>query len=169
MTSKICDIETNKELIVPYDCMKPCRSPPGGFVPPANTPHAPMQPPNELRSNSSPAKCHSCFCEAPITCTPSDAVPVSSSVPTIQSAPHTMFASSPVANDNPAEPSAPLEEKKDFQTAHLIPPCVIPFMFLKSLNPQINPSTLLFPPRPFVMTHFLSSTPSFLLPGPFSP
>ena len=69
MTYKIREIETNKELIVHYDRMKPCRSPPGGFVPPANTPSAPMQPPNELTSNSTPAKCHSCFCEAPITCT----------------------------------------------------------------------------------------------------
>ena len=59
MTYKIREIETNKELIVHYDRMKPCRSPPGGFVPAANTPSAPMQPPNELASNSTPAKCHS--------------------------------------------------------------------------------------------------------------
>ena len=112
MTYKICDIETNKELIVNYDCMKPCRSPPGGFVPPANTPSAPMQPPNELASNSTPAKCHSCFCEPPITCTSTvDPVLVSSSVPIIQPALPTTFASSPVANDNPPEPSAPLEEE----------------------------------------------------------
>ena len=93
--------------------MKPCRSPSGGFVPPANTPPAPMQPPNELPSISSPAKCHSCFCEAPITSTPTfDPVPMSSLVPIIQPAPPTTFASSPVANDNPPEPSAPLEEEK---------------------------------------------------------
>ena len=69
LTYKIREIETNKELIVHYDRMKPCRSPPGGFVPPVNTPSAPMQPPNELASNFTPAKCHSCFCEAPITFT----------------------------------------------------------------------------------------------------
>ena len=106
------EIETNKELIVHYDCMKPCRSPPGGFVPPANTPSALMQPPNELASNSTPAKCHSCFCETPITCTSTvDPVPVSSSVPIIQPAPPTTFSSSPVANDNPPEPCAPPEEE----------------------------------------------------------
>ena len=55
---------------------------------------------------------HSCFCEAPITCTSTvDPVPVSSSVPIVQPAPPTTFASSPVANDNPPEPSAPLEEE----------------------------------------------------------
>ena len=112
MTYKICEIETYKEFIVHYDCMKPCRSPPGGFVPPANTPPAQMQPPNELASNSTPAKCHSCFCEAPITCTPTvGPAPVSNSVPIIQPAPHTTFASSPVASDSPHEPSAPLEEE----------------------------------------------------------
>ena len=104
MTYKICEIETNKELIVHYDRIKPCRSSPGGFVPPANTPPAPMKPPNELPSNSTPAKCHSCFCEAPITCT-------STVDPVIQPAPPTTFASSPVANDNPPEPSEPLEEE----------------------------------------------------------
>ena len=112
MTYNICEIETNKELIVHYDRMKPCRSPPRGFVPPANTPHAPMQPPNERPSNSSPPKCHSCFCEAPITCTPtSGPVPVSNSVPIYQPAPPTSFASSPVTNDNPPETSGPLEEE----------------------------------------------------------
>ena len=70
MTYKIREIETNKELIVHHDRMKPCRLPPGGFVPPANTPSAPMQQPIELASNSSPAKFHSRFCEAPITCAP---------------------------------------------------------------------------------------------------
>ena len=99
-------------MIVHYDRMKPCRSPPGGFVPPANTPPAPMQPPNELASNSTPAKCHSCFCEAPITCSSTvGPVPVSSSVSITTPAPLTTFASSPVANDNPPEPSAPLEEE----------------------------------------------------------
>ena len=92
--------------------MKRCRSLPGGFVPPANTPPAQMQPPNELASNSSPVKCHSCFCEAPITATPTvDPVPVSSLVPIIQPAPPTTFALSPVAKDNPAQPFAPLEEE----------------------------------------------------------
>ena len=104
MTYKIFEIETNKELIVQYDRMKPCRSPPGGFVLPANTPPVPMQPPNELASNSTPAKCHSCFCEAPITCNSTvDSV--------IQPEPPTTFASSPAANDNPPAPSAPLEEE----------------------------------------------------------
>ena len=112
MTYKIREIETNKELIVHYDRMKPCRSPPGGFIPAASTPSAPMQPPNELASNSTPAKCHSCFCEAPITCAlPIGPVPVSSSVPISQPAPPITFASSPVANDNPPELSAPLEEE----------------------------------------------------------
>ena len=36
---------------------------------------------------------------------------MSSSVPIFQPAPPTTFASSPVANDNPPEPSAPLEEE----------------------------------------------------------
>ena len=112
ITYKIREIETNKELIVHYDRMKPCRSPHGGFVPPANTPPAPMQPPNVLASNSTPAKCHSCFCEALITCTSTvDPVPVLKSVPIIQPAQPTTLASSPVANDNRPEPSAPLEEE----------------------------------------------------------
>ena len=111
MTYKICDIETNKELIVHYDRMKPCCSPPGSIVPPPNTVPAPLQPPNELPSNSFPAKCHSCLCEAPITCTlTADHGSLSSSVPIIQPAPPTTFASSTVVNDNPREPSAPLED-----------------------------------------------------------
>ena len=111
MTYKICEIETNKELIVHYDRRKPRRSPPGGFLPPANTPPATMQPPNGLVSTSTTAKCH-CFCEAPITCAlPIGPVSVSSSVPINQPAPSTTFASSPVANDNPPEPSAPLDEE----------------------------------------------------------
>ena len=112
MNYKICEIETNKEFVVHYDRMKPSRSPPGGFVPPGNTPSAPMQPPKELASNSTPAKCHSCFCKAPIACAPPiGPVAVSSLVPIIQPAPPTTFASSSVANDNPPEPSAPLEEE----------------------------------------------------------
>ena len=112
MTYKICEVATNKELIVHYDRMKLCRSPPGGFVPPANTPSAPMQPPNELASNSTPAKCHSCFCEAPITSAATvGPVPVSYSVPIFQPAPPTSFASSPVASDNPLDPSAPLQDE----------------------------------------------------------
>ena len=92
--------------------MKPCRSPLGGFVPPANTPPAAMQAPNDLSSNSSPAKCHSCFCEASITWTLTvGPVPVSSSVPIFQPAPQTPFVLSPVANENPPEPSAALEEE----------------------------------------------------------
>ena len=112
MTYKIGEIETNKELMVRYDGMEPCRSPPGGFAPPANTPSAPMQQPNEIASNSTPAKYHSCFFETPITCTPTVGLaPVSSSVPIIQPAPPTTFASSPVANDNNPEPSVALEEE----------------------------------------------------------
>ena len=112
MTYKIRERETNKELIVHYDRMKTFRSPPGGFVPPANTPLAPIHPPNEVLSNCSAAKCHTCFCEAPVACTPtSDPVPVSSSVPIFQPAPPTTFASSPGSNDNPLEPSAPLVEE----------------------------------------------------------
>ena len=112
MTYKICEIETNQELIIHYDRMKHCRSPPRGFVPPADIPPAPMQPPNELASNSSPANCRSCFCEGPVTCTSTvDPVPVSSSVPMRQPASPTTFASSPVANDSPPEPSLPLEEE----------------------------------------------------------
>ena len=104
MTYKNCEIETTTEWIVNYNRMKLCPSPPDGFVPPANTPLAPMQPPNVLFFNSSPATCHSCFCEAPITCTPTvGPVPVSKSVPVIQPAPHTTFASAPVANDNHPE------------------------------------------------------------------
>ena len=48
----------------------------------------------------------------PIFCTLTGGpVPVPSSVPIIQRAPPTTFASSPVVNDYPLEPSAPLEEK----------------------------------------------------------
>ena len=112
-TYKVCEIETNKELIVHYDRMKHCLSHPGGFVPPANTPPAPMQPPIELPFNSSPAKCHSCFFEAPTTRTPtSGPVPVSSLVSKILPAPPTTFTSSPVAKNKPLEPFAPLEEEK---------------------------------------------------------
>ena len=112
MTYKIWEIETNKEWIVHYDRMKPCRLPSGGFLALATTPLAPVQPLNELPSNSSPSNCHSCFCEAPITCTsPVGPVPVSNWVPVIQPAMHTTFSSSPTDNDNPPEPSAPLEEE----------------------------------------------------------
>ena len=169
MNYKICEIDTNKELIVHYDRMKPCPSPPGGFKSPGNTPPAPMQPPKEPLNNSFPAECHSCFCEAPISFTPTvSPVAVSSSVPIIQPAPHTTFVSIPVANDNLPTPLRPWR-KKHFQTAHLIPPCLILIMFLKSLTHQVFPSTQLVLPRPFSMTHFRSSTTSFLLPGPFSP
>ena len=112
MTYKISEIETNKELIVHNDRMKHCRLRPGGFLPPANTPPEPMQPPNGLVSNSTPGKCHFCFCEATITCTSTfGPVPVSPLVPIIQPAPPRTFASSPVVNDNPPEPSAPLVEE----------------------------------------------------------
>ena len=112
MTYKIREIETHKELIVHYDRMKTCRSPAGGFVPPANTLPAPMQPPKELASISTPARCHSCLCEAPISCTSTnDPVAVSTSLPILQPALHTTLASSPVANDNPPESFAPLEEE----------------------------------------------------------
>ena len=168
MTYKIRELDINKELIVHYDRMKPCCSPPGGFVPPANTPSAPMQPPNELASNSTPARCHSCFCEAPITCAPPiGPVPVSSLVPIIQPAPPTTLRRHQMLTTTLPSPLRPWR-KKHFQTAHLNPPCLI-LMFLKSLTPQIVPSTLLFPPRPFLTTHFRSSTPSFLLPGSFCP
>ena len=102
MIYKTCEIETNNELIVHYDRMKPCPSPPGGFVPPANTPPAPMQAHNDLPSHSSPARIHSCFCEAPITCAPTAGpVPVSILVPIVQPAARTTFALSPVVFDNP--------------------------------------------------------------------
>ena len=150
--------------------MKPCRSPPGGFVPPANTPSAPMQPPNELASNSTPAKCHSCFCEAPITCTSTvDPVPVSSSVPIIQPAPPTTFASSPVANDNPPEHSAPLEEEAFPNRSS---DSTLPY---SSHVPEVGNSpncsfnTAVSSTSFLEMTHFRKSTPSFLLPGPFCP
>ena len=169
MTYKIREIETNKELIVHYDRMKPCRSPPGGFVPPVNTPSAPKQPPNQLASNSTPAKCHSSFCEAPITCTSSvDPVSVSSLVPIIQPAPPPTLRCHQLPTTTLPSPLRRWRKKLS-QTVHLIPPCLIAFIFLKSLIPQIVPSTLLFPPRPFVMTHLWSSTPSFLLAGPFPP
>ena len=94
--------------------MKPFRSPPGGFIPPTNTPPAKRQPPNEIPSKSPTAKCHSSFCETLLTCTPSvGPVPVSSSVPSVQPSLHNTFASPPVANDNPPEEdifSAPREE-----------------------------------------------------------
>ena len=92
MTSKVCEIETNKEWILNYDCMKPCRSPLGGFVPPTKTASAPMQPPNEFHSNFPTAKNHSCFCEAHLTCTPTiGPVPVSGSVPLLQLSLQTTF------------------------------------------------------------------------------
>ena len=48
----------------------------------------------------------------PITCAPTvGPVPVSSSVPKVQPAPPTTFASSPVVNDNPPEPSVLMEEE----------------------------------------------------------
>ena len=58
MTYKFCEIETNIKIIVHYDPMKPCRSPPGGFVLPTNTRPAPMQPSNALHFKCSTTKCH---------------------------------------------------------------------------------------------------------------
>ena len=70
-----------------------------------------MQRPNEIISNSFSAKFYSCFREAHITCFPTDGLAsVSSSVPTLQSSGHTSFASPPVANENPPESYAPMEE-----------------------------------------------------------
>ena len=169
MTYKNREIETNKKIIVHYDRTKPFPLPPGGFVPPPNTPLAPMQPPNELFSNSFPAKCHCCFFEAPITCAPTvGPIPVSSSVQIVQPALPTTFALTPVVDENPPEPSAPLEEE-------LIPnrssDSTLPYSshVPEVVNSQTVPSTLLFPPHPFLMTHFRSSTPPFLLLGRFSP
>ena len=111
MTYKFCGIEFNKELTVHYDRIKPGRSPPGDFVPRTNTPPEPMQPENEIFFISSTAKCHFCFCEARITCTPTFCpVPASNWVLIVQSSLRTTFASPPVANDNLPESSAPTEE-----------------------------------------------------------
>ena len=111
MTYKTCEIETNKKLIVHYDRVKPCRSPLGGFVFPTNTLPAPIRPPNEIPSNSSTPRGHSCSCEAHITCTITvGPVPVSSSVQTVQPTLCTTSAFPPAANDNPSEPSLPLTE-----------------------------------------------------------
>ena len=169
MTYKFCETETNKELIVHYDRMKPCRSPPGGFIPLANTPLAAMQPPNELLSISSPAKCHSCFCEAPITCTPkSGPVPVSCSVPINQPAPPTTFASSPVASESPPEPSAPVEEETfPNRSSH----STLPYSshVPKLVNSPKRSFKTAVSSTSFLTTHFRSSTSSLLLPGPFSP
>ena len=86
MTYKFCGIEFNKELTVHYDRIKPGRSPPGDFVPRTNTPPEPMQPENEIFFISSTAKCHFCFCEARITCTPTFCpVPASNWVLIVQS------------------------------------------------------------------------------------
>ena len=99
-------------MIIHYDRMKPCPSPPGGFVPSSNTPLAPMQLPNEFPFKSSTARCHSRFFETDTTCTPTvGPVLVPCSVPAVQPSPHSTFASPPVANDNPPESSAPLEEE----------------------------------------------------------
>ena len=104
-------METNKELIVHYDGMKRCRSIPGGFVPPTNTPLAPMRPPKEISFNSSTVKCLSCVCEAHIICTTTVGPDrVSSSVPIVQPSPHTFFVSPPVTNDNLPASSAPIDE-----------------------------------------------------------
>ena len=101
MTYKICEIETNKELIVHSDSMKPCRSPPGGFVPPTSTPPALMQTPNEILPIL-PLQNDSLVSVKPTTGTPTDGpVPVSTTVPTVQLSAHTTFAWPTVANDSP--------------------------------------------------------------------
>ena len=122
--------------------MKPCRSPSGGFVPPANTPPAPMQLPIEIPFKFSTAKCHSCFCEAPMTCTPSvGPVPVSSSVPIVQQSMHTSLRCHQLPTTTLSSLLRPWR-KKHIQIARLIPPCLILLMLLKSLTPQIVPSIL---------------------------
>ena len=111
MTSKICEIETNKKFIIHYDRIKPCHSSPGGFVSPTNTPPAPMQPLMMTPFNSSIAKCHSCFCEAHIACTPTvDPVSVSCSAPVFRPSPQTTFVWPLVANDNLDKSFATMEE-----------------------------------------------------------
>ena len=115
MIYKICEIEPNRESIVHYDRMKLCRSPPGGSVPPTNTPPTPMQPPKEIPFKSSTSKCHYSFCGIHITCTPTvDPVPVSSCQVRSQQFNHhriPLLTSPTVANDKPPESSAPLEEE----------------------------------------------------------
>ena len=151
LTYKIPEIETNKELFVPYDRMKPCRLPHGGLVPLTNTPPAPMQPPNEILFESSTAKFHSFFCEAPVTCTPTvGPVPVTSSGPLVQSSEHTTLRRHQLPTTTLPSHLRP-RWKKHFQTAHLIPFCPILLTLMKSLTPQIVPSTLLFPPHPFLI------------------
>ena len=150
MTYKICYTKTVKDLIVQYDHMKRYCFHPRGFVPPTNTPPALIQPPKELPSNSSPAKCHSCFFETSLTRTPTvGPVRMSSSVPIVQPSPQTTFASSPVANDNPLESSA-FWRKKHFQIANLIPPCLILLMLLKFIKSPISSFT-----RAVSTTYFL--------------
>ena len=103
---KNCEIKTNKELIVPYDHMKPCRSPPGDFVLPTNTHPVPTQPRIENRFKSSTEKFQSCFCEAPKTCTPTlGPIPVSSSIPIVQ------------------KHSIPLLRRHQLPTTTLLSPC----------------------------------------------
>ena len=109
MIDKICETETNKELINHYDRMKPCRLPPGDFRSPTNIPHVPMQLPIETSPNSSTAKCCSCSSEGHLNCIPKNGpVQLSCSVQTVQPTLRSTFAS-PLARMT--LPSALLEEE----------------------------------------------------------
>ena len=67
----------------------------------------------------------------------------------------------------PPPPPSPLRpwRKKHFRIAHLLLSCFNIFIFLKSLTPHIVPSTLLFPPPPFLKTHLRNCTPSLFVPS----
>ena len=123
------------------------------------------KPPKELSSNSSPAKCHSCFCEAPITSTPTvDPVPVSSSVPIIQPAPPTTFASSTVVNDNPPAPSVPLEDETfPNRSSDSTLPAVSSTSFLDDPFPEqhtvVPPSRSVFPTKTSTPTKTVTQRP----------
>ena len=169
MTQKIREKETHKELIVHYDCTKPFFSPPGGFVPPTNKHLAPMQLLIDTPFQSSTAKCHSCFSEAPITCTPTvGPVSVSRLVPRVQPAPQSILASPPVANDNPLESSAALEEET---FPNRSPDSTLPYSFHhpEVINSSNCPFNTAKSSTSFLDDPYPEQLNDFLLPGLVSP
>ena len=164
----LCD-RNSQNLNTEYDRIKHCSLPPGGFLPPMNTPTAPMQLPNEVFLIVSLQSA------LLVSVKPTSLVPqqlaqflcqVRSQKYKHHSIPH--FRRHQLRMTTLPIPLRPWR-KTHFQTAHLIAPC-LPFVkFLKPSTPQLVPSTLLFPPRPILPTDFRHSKPSCFLPRPVSP
>ena len=161
MTEKICEMETDKRLIVHYYRMDPCRSPPSGFVPPTHTPPTPMNPQNEIPSNPPTENCHPFSSEAHLSCPRTVGLFAVSVSITISKDHHI----SPLKCHQFRKPKLlrPLRpwRQTPFWIAHMIPPSFLILVFPKPLTAQIVPWKLLFPPRCFPQTHLRQRKQSF--------